>query len=130
MGPRATSLISEKDEARAEDHRGGNGDSGHMVLTLEEPLMMFDPNIGQLRAQEMNGPNSLAMEIDSLEPPSGEWRFDLPDLLLRYLPDDNTALWARYKRGLVEHKDDAEHLVEALKPGGTLAQIKARLRGR
>lgn len=129
MGPRATALISEEDRARAEDHREGNGDTGHMVLTSEEPLMMFDPNIGQLRAREMWAPNSIAMEIDSIEPSSGEWKFDLPDLTLRYFPDDNPALWDRYEGGLVGHKDHAERLVALIKSGRTVAQIKATLMG-
>jgi hypothetical protein len=130
MGPRATALVPESERDRLEDMRpmGVEGNPGHMVLTSEEPRMLFDPNLRQLGGYGIPAP-SLAIRIKSTHPEDGGWTADLPDLKLAYLvDDDNDVLRPRYDGGLTSFAAEARRLAQLIRQGKTAAQIHSAMR--
>ncbi|RZU63998.1 hypothetical protein EV379_0287 [Microterricola gilva] len=132
MGPRATALVPEHDHDRVENFRPGDPDedTGHMVVTSENPLLMLDANLGQLRGYGMQAPDALVIRIGDTTPENGRWVANAPDLELVYLPDNNDALWDRYQEGLHAMADDAAKLAALIQAGRSTASIRAMLRPR
>lgn len=124
MGPRASTQFPEDQRHLIEDHRPDSKDTGHMVLTSEDPMMLFDPNLRQLGGFGIPAP-SVAIRIKSVAPEEGVWTAHLQDLDLVYLLDEsNTALRGAYERALVGHVPDADNLAKMLRKGITSDQIR------
>lgn len=132
MGPRATALVPEQDHDRIENFRPGDpdNDTGHMVVTSEDPSLLLDVNLGQLRGYGMQAPDALIIRIVSTTPENGRWVANAPDLELIYLADDNDALWDRYEEGMHVMADDAAKLAGLIRAGRSTASIRAMLRPR
>lgn len=127
MGPRASALVAKADAGRVEDHRTEGRDSGHMVVTAEDPTVLLDGNLGQLRAYGLRAPDSVILRIESTKPENGLWVAKLSDLQVTYLPDDNESLWERYAAGLEGHREEAIQLASMIRAGASVAQIKASI---
>jgi hypothetical protein len=116
MGPKSNAFLAPKDAHKLEDMRPTAEDTGHMVLTSEDPLMVFDPNLAQLMRFNMYA-EPLAFRVESTEPAEGEWVVSRGSLELRYLLDDNTALVPTYEGGLVDFAEKAAQLAVLLRRG-------------
>lgn len=127
MGPRASELMAKANAGRVEDHRAEGRDSGHMVVTSEDPTVLLDGNLGQLRAYGLRAPDSVVLRIANTKPENGLWVANLPDLQVTYLPDDNESLWERYAAGLEGHREEAIQLADMIRSGASVAQIKASI---
>lgn len=126
MGPKATAMIPEDKREGVENHFWEGKDTGHMILTSEEPRMLFDPNLRQLAGYGMEAP-SLTLNTKSTDPEDGGWTAKLPDLDLIYMLDGNTALWAWYEESLVSHAEDARALAGMIRVCQSSAQIRSRI---
>lgn len=127
MGPKATALVPESERHRIEDHWFEGRDTGHMVLTSEQPSMLLDPNLRQLATLGIHAP-SISLNIKSTNPDGGVWRANPPgfDLELVYMLDGNDALWDRYESALETHRPHAVALAELVRAGQTAEQIRQR----
>lgn len=126
MGPKATAMIPEDKREGVENHFWEGKDTGHMILTSEEPRMLFDPNLRQLASYGMDAPG-LTLNIRSTSPEDGGWTANLPDLDLIYMLDDNKALWPWYEESLIGHAQDAQVLAALIRAGQSPAQILDRV---
>lgn len=127
MGPKATARVPAQAHARAEDFRPEGKDNGHLVLTLAEPPLMFDPNLRQLGAWGMDAP-SLAVRIGSEYPESAEWGVRVGPLSILYILDEqNEALMERFEDVRSKAKGNAEALVRMLRMGYDAADIRANM---
>ena len=128
MGPRATAMIPEEARAKAEDLRPDGKDNGHLVLTLADPPLMFDPNLRQLGAWGMDAP-SLAMRIGSVNPESREWGTRVGTLSLLYLLDEeNDVLLERFEDVKSKSMQNAEALVSMLRMGYDADDIRQQMK--
>jgi len=124
MGQKVTAMLSPEDRARAIDHRpGGAGDTGHVVVTCEDPSMLFDPNLRQLGSYGIDAP-SVALRISSTHPEDGQWTFSHKDLRVYYLlDDDNLGLLANYDTISKAWEAEAADLVRLIRAGATADDI-------
>lgn len=127
MGPRASALVAESDRSRAENHRAGDGDTGHMIVTADEPRVLIDVNVGQIRGYGMQAPDGITINIQSTDPENGQWIANTQDLELVYLPDDNDALWDRYRAGLSQLQASAHRLAQLIAGGASVDAIKQQI---
>lgn len=98
MGPKARARFSDEALAAIEDHRKNGRDTGHIVVTSDDALLLLDPNLTQVRSYGMNAPG-VAMRIRSTDPESGEWDVVFGSLHLHYMLDeDNRSLIPRFER--------------------------------
>jgi len=116
LGPRADELIDETDRHKLEVHLPEEGDTGHMVLTSEDPMMLFDPNLPQLIRLGIFA-EPLLFPIASTDPPELEWRVSRGSLSLLYLPDGNQALVSTYQEALVDFAARAAQIAGFLRKG-------------
>jgi len=127
MGPKATSALSPKDRQAIESHLPDGKDNGHIVLTLEKPSMLFDPNIRQLGQYGIDAP-SIIMNIESTNPASGQWDAKHEGLSLIYLVDEeNEALLPRFNSARLESKQLGRSIARDLQAGRTADQVCHRL---
>jgi hypothetical protein len=126
MGPKAYDAVPEAERHRIEDFRPDGRNTGHMVLTSEDPLLLLDPNLRQLGGYGMKAP-SAAIRIKSINPEDGTWGLDLGDLQISYILDGNDALWSRYEESLRGHAQNASDLARMLRRGWPYAKIRAQM---
>lgn len=92
MGPKATEKLPVAQRQSMENHRLNGKDTGHLVLTSDEPSMVLDPNMRQLGTYGVDAP-SIIIRVKSTQPESGEWQFSSNGLsLLYFLDEENHAL--------------------------------------
>lgn len=92
MGPKATDKLPAAQRLSMENHRPNGKDTGHLVLTSDEPSLVLDPNMRQLGTYGVDAP-SIVIRVKSTEPESGEWQFSSNGLsLLYFLDEENHAL--------------------------------------
>lgn len=127
MGPKATAMIPSEARAKVEDMRPDGKDNGHLVLTLAEPPLMFDPNLRQLGAWGMEAP-SLALRIGSVQPDSQQWGTRVGALSLLYLLDEeNDVLLERFEDVKAKSTANAEALVDMLRMGYDADDIRRQM---
>lgn len=126
MGPRATSTLTEEERRSLTDLRGEGKDNGHLVLTLDEPALVLDPNIRQLGRYGIAVP-SIMLRVETTRPSTGRWDVQFGDLLLRYFVDDNKALLPRYEAARAESSEAAALVARRLRAGASMASICAEL---
>ena len=125
MGPRADALIEDTDRGNVEFFMPEEGDTGHMVLTSEHPLMLFDPNLAQLQRHGIYA-ETLYFPIASTHPTDRRWNASRGSLDLLYLPDENPALWDTYNDALVDFASKARELAAILRKGFRPEQLQLR----
>lgn len=64
---------------------------GHVVLTLDDPASLMDPNLRQLNPAGINVPNVFCA-IDTADPENGQWDFSTNKFDVTYLLDDGACL--------------------------------------
>lgn len=124
MGPKAAAQIPESLLAGANYSLLEGENLGHVVLTCEEPRLLLDPTLRQLRNGSLNAPSLLA-GIDSTHPDSGEWHVQIGDLEVRYLlDDDNRALLEGFDEAVDFYSATARNLGKGLRAGATASWIR------
>jgi hypothetical protein len=126
MGPKARARFSPEDLARSEDRRPDGEDNGHLILTSEDPQMLYDPNLRQTGAYGIHAP-SVIMNIDSTQPPSGEWNANLPEQYVLYILDEgNRVLIDAMKRAAPNLAEAAQALVGNLRDGMSVDELASQ----
>lgn len=126
MGPRATGQLSHEARANAENYRPGGKDTGHLVLTSEEPCLLFDPNLRQLGASGYDAP-SLILRINSTNPDTGRWLADAGSWQLEYILDEDNRVLIDWLDEIVRRlSSDAEYLAGMLRSGATAQMMRAQ----
>ncbi len=130
MGPKATSTLSPDNRQAILNRLPEGKDNGHLVLTLEKPGLLLDPNMRQLGQYGIDAP-SILMNIQSAQPESGRWDAHHDGLSLIYLLDEkNTALLPRFNAARLESKTLAGSIGESLRAGRTVEEICNELQRR
>lgn len=128
LGPKATELINADVLAGAEFHLPDGRNTGHMVVTCEDPLLLIDANLRQLMRFGMDAP-SLRVNTRSSRPSNGRWSFDLPDLQLRYIFDeDNRALLVGFQDTVSSSSRLAAFMAENLRNGASADDVISLVR--
>lgn len=127
MGPRASEKIPDRARARIENHLPSGKDNGHVILTCDDPLLLFDPNIRQLGSYGLDTP-SLIIRIASEHPDDGAWIAVHDGLELQYILDeDNRTLIEHFDKLVKRFASDAQTLAKMLRAGAT-AEMMRQLR--
>jgi hypothetical protein len=127
MGPAARRNLSPEELSELEDHLPNGRDTGHLVLTSNDPKMLFDPNLRQLHAYGIVAP-SVAMRISDTED-STKWSMALKGLQIQYILDEeNQALIPRFEKAKVGHRNDALRISAALRRGETATSLAPQMR--
>lgn len=125
MGPRASEKIPDQARARIENRLPDGKDNGHLILTCDDPLLLFDPNIRQLGSYGLDTP-SLIIRISSTHPDEGAWNAEHDGLQLQYILDeDNRTLVKRFDELVKGFASDAEILARMLRAGATAETMRS-----
>lgn len=123
LGPKATELFNDDVLANAESHLPDGRNTGHMVVTCEDPFLLIDANLRQLMRFGMDAP-SLRVNIRSSRPSNGRWSFDLPDLQLLYILDENNqALLVGFQDTVASSSRLAAFMAENLRNGASADDV-------
>ncbi len=136
MGPKALERFP-KSALRTAHSKLLNGENtGHVVVTCEDPTLLLDANLPQLAVANISAPILMA-KVGSTHPESGEWQLrPIEDLDLLYILDeDNDGLIHDFHKAMANFSDEAEHFAKLIRAGasasyilGELAQIPGYLR--
>jgi hypothetical protein len=116
MGRRATERVVEAGPIEIEDHLHGGRDTGHMVVTCDDPPMLMDANLfGQLAPHGIKV-RPLCLDVLSAHPKDGMWITEHDGLDMVYISDDtDQSLVPRFEVNLRECKPHARSLAGALR---------------
>lgn len=129
MGPKARAGLSADQLARTEDLRLGDTDTGHMVVTSDDALLLLDPNLTQSRSYGIDAP-AVMMRVQSTDPDSGEWFFRHGPFIVHYMLDEeNRSLIPRFERHREEARRLAKFIANRLRKGASPEEIAAEAYG-
>jgi len=119
FGEKAAKLLPPEALAQAHDTRPlGQEETGHVIVTCEDPAWLFDPNLRQLGAFGIKAP-SAAMPINSVSDDGG-WTFRHDGLTVRYLLDESSrGLLKNHREVSRMFEQDAIDVVRHVRAGGT-----------
>ncbi|SDW74458.1 hypothetical protein SAMN04487912_104293 [Arthrobacter sp. cf158] len=127
IGPAAARTMSEEERERAnKDHLGDGENLGHLVLTCDDPPLLLDPNLRQLRAMGFDAP-SLRAHIHTSRPESGTWYLPIGELnleLFYILDDEASVLLENFDAAVAAASVEARSLAQAVQAGYTAEQIR------
>jgi len=127
MGPKARAMRSEDELATSEDYPGNGKDTGHLVVTSDEALLLLDPNLTQVRSYGMNAPG-VAIRIRSTEPEPGECDVVFGSLHLHYMLDEgNRSLMPRFERERRASQARANAVSRGIRAGLSPAEIASNI---
>jgi len=114
MGPLALAKMPRGVRENMEDFRPGGRDTGHLVLTNEDPQLLLDPNLRQLGSYGVPAP-SIAMRISNPND-STNWAVDRDGLRIAYMLDEsNRSLMKNFAELVRAAAPRARELVRALR---------------
>lgn len=114
MGPLAMAKMPRAALDNMEDLRPGGRDTGHLVLTNEDPQLLLDPNLRQLGSYDVPAP-SIAMRVSNLND-STNWAVDRDGLRVAYMLDEsNRSLMKDFAELVRAAAPSARELVRALR---------------
>jgi hypothetical protein len=89
MGPKILAgLTPEQREALQTDHLPDGDSMGHVVLTLDTPALLMDPNLRQVNRPGINVPNVfVSIEDATSDPEDGQWVVNGKGFEVTYLLD-------------------------------------------
>lgn len=117
MGRKARQRFTADQLASFTDFRRGGKDTGHMVVTSDDALLLLDPNLTQARSYGIDAP-AIALRVNSTDPTSGEWNVILGDFQALYILDEENDLLApRFEAMTVEMNGLAKHIGGRLRDG-------------
>lgn len=124
MGRRALDRLSPEAAARLEEQKTADFDSGHLVLTSDDPSVLYDANLRQVASVGIEAP-SIMLNIKSTSPESGEWVANFGDLTVLYILDeDNRILIDAMERIAPSLQENARALVENLRDGVSVEKLR------
>ncbi|MFV0633348.1 hypothetical protein [Demequina sp.] len=127
MGPKARSVLSADALSMTEDLRQGGRDTGHMVVTSDDALLLLDPNLVQARSYGLDAP-AVVMRVNSTDPESGEWFFHHEQFIAHYMLDeDNQALLPRFARQREEARGVARRIADRLREGAQPIEVAGEI---
>lgn len=114
MGPLAMAKMPRDALDNMEDLRPGGRDTGHLVLTNEDPQLLLDPNFRQLASYGVPAA-SIAMRVSNLYD-STNWALDRDGLRVAYMLDEsNRSLMKDFAELVHAAAPSARKLVRALR---------------
>lgn len=123
MGPRILAGLTpeQREEAHADCLTGSNS-LGHVVLTLDAPAFLMDPNLRQVNTLGINVPNLFVpIENANLDLKDGQWIVNGEGFEVTYLLDAGaTPLLANFDQYSAIEEADYQMMAMALRRGQTV----------
>lgn len=124
MGRRALDQLSPEAEARLEEQKTADFENGHLVLTSDDPSILYDANLRQAASVGIEAP-SIMLNLKSTTPESGQWVAIFGDLTVLYILDeDNRTLVDAMERAPPSLHESARTLVENLRDGMSIEALR------
>lgn len=124
MGPKMLAgLTGEERKAMNIGNAADEVSLGHVVLTLNDPPYLMDPNLTQVTPMGINVPGIFVpLEIaDVVVPEDGQWRITTKDFDILYIPDEGARpLLKDFDNYKAFEEGDYRRIAVILRQGGTV----------
>lgn len=120
LGTKIMEGMNPEVQAKAVDVLDGGENLGHLILTMDDPCYLFDPNISQVNKLGLNVPG-ICQPIKVTEGIYG-WELESKSFSINYALDDDSKLLTNFYA--LAARDDAEHreYAEILRSGKNLGR--------